>query len=317
MALSMPSRFAVLKIEDDDFKPVNPNKVKDKNKKKQDKSATASKKTQNTKVQPAKSQAQQKRDKKKREPSNQWEQWKQKDSELVDGNYEQDLHTAILESKLDYEEKKNIYKQNKNEAEQQHKVPENGKKKKNKTTMSLGQFQNPGAYLKKDENEDVREAPEENAQFFERVKSETKQELSKELTKDTKKEKVRKSFNNDTITIAHLQEKVDILEKENSNLKLNLENAKKEIICVKNRNKALYGMLSAGEMKDKADILLELEKHNRIKDELTEEVTRLNGLLEQERSRSKTGNSVTENHQSHNHKHTKEHKEKTRKKDRC
>lgn len=65
-------------------------------------------------------------------------------------------------------------------------------------------------------------------------------------------------------------------------------------------------------MKDKADILLELEKHNRIKDELTEEVTRLNGLLEQERSRSKTGNSVTENHQSHNHKHTKEHKEKVR-----
>lgn len=56
-----------------------------------------------------------------------------------------------------------------------------------------------------DEDGDACEAPEENAQFFERVKSETKQELSKELTKDTKKEKVRKSFNNDTITIAHLQ----------------------------------------------------------------------------------------------------------------
>lgn len=65
-------------------------------------------------------------------------------------------------------------------------------------------------------------------------------------------------------------------------------------------------------MKDKADILMELEKHNRIKDELTEEVTRLNGLLEQERSRSKSGNSVSENHQSHSHKHTKEHKEKVR-----
>lgn len=50
MALSMPSRFAVLKIEDDDFKPVTSSKVKDKNKKKNDKGASASKKTQNTKV---------------------------------------------------------------------------------------------------------------------------------------------------------------------------------------------------------------------------------------------------------------------------
>lgn len=32
MALAMPSRFAVLKIEDDDFKPPNPNKAKDKKK---------------------------------------------------------------------------------------------------------------------------------------------------------------------------------------------------------------------------------------------------------------------------------------------
>lgn len=63
-------------------------------------------------------------------------------------------------------------------------------------------------------------------------------------------------------------------------------------------------------VKDKADILMELEKHSRIKDELTEEVTRLNGLLEQERSRSKTGLSVNESHTSHNNKHSKEHKEK-------
>lgn len=32
MALAMPSRFAVLKIEDDDFKPQNPSKNKEKKK---------------------------------------------------------------------------------------------------------------------------------------------------------------------------------------------------------------------------------------------------------------------------------------------
>lgn len=38
-------------------------------------------------------------------------------------------------------------------------------------------------------------------------------------------------------------------------------------------------------MKDKADVLLELERLNGVKNELTDEVTRLHGLLEQERSK--------------------------------
>lgn len=86
---------------------------------------------------------QQKKEKKKKEANEQWEQWKQKDSEFVDGNFEQDLHTAILQSKLDYEEKKDLYKLHKKEAEQEKKASEipNGKKKKNKA-MSLEQFKN-------------------------------------------------------------------------------------------------------------------------------------------------------------------------------
>lgn len=38
-------------------------------------------------------------------------------------------------------------------------------------------------------------------------------------------------------------------------------------------------------VKDKADVLLELQRLNGLKNELTEEVTRLHGLLEQERSK--------------------------------
>lgn len=38
-------------------------------------------------------------------------------------------------------------------------------------------------------------------------------------------------------------------------------------------------------MKDKADVIMELERLNGVKNELTEEVTRLHGLLEQERSK--------------------------------
>lgn len=38
-------------------------------------------------------------------------------------------------------------------------------------------------------------------------------------------------------------------------------------------------------VKDKADVLMELERLNGVKNELTEEVTRLHALLEQERSK--------------------------------
>lgn len=51
-------------------------------------------------------------------------------------------------------------------------------------------------------------------------------------------------------------------------------------------------------MKDKSEVLLELEKLTTMKEELTEEVTRLHKLLEQERSSTKanSSNSIQESH---------------------
>lgn len=62
----------------------------------------------------------------------QWEDWKKKDEEYVDENFEQDMQCALIQSKLDFETQKNsvsvvITTQDKN------------KKKKSKT-MSLDQF---------------------------------------------------------------------------------------------------------------------------------------------------------------------------------
>lgn len=62
----------------------------------------------------------------------QWEDWKKKDEEYVDENFEQDLQCALFQSKLDFETKKNsvsvvITTQDKN-------------KKKKLKTMSLDQF---------------------------------------------------------------------------------------------------------------------------------------------------------------------------------
>lgn len=67
----------------------------------------------------------------------QWEEWKEKDSELVLENYEQDLENAIMLSKLDYEEKKELYKQLAQESSNKNGLA--NKKRKNKV-MSLEEF---------------------------------------------------------------------------------------------------------------------------------------------------------------------------------
>lgn len=49
-------------------------------------------------------------------------------------------------------------------------------------------------------------------------------------------------------------------------------------------------------MKDKAEILRDLERLTVVKDELTEEVSKLHKLLEQERSKSGTAESAASKH---------------------
>lgn len=67
----------------------------------------------------------------------QWEEWKEKDKELVNGTFEEDLQNAIMLSKLEYEEKKDVNKQTQKKPEDDKKAA--AKKKKNKT-VSLDQF---------------------------------------------------------------------------------------------------------------------------------------------------------------------------------
>lgn len=160
--IAVPSRFACLKIEDDDFQPArsreNKKKTDKQNSKKQSK---GSKSESNEKKMTNKQvcmfcfvfsfhgaldherlmcilQIAPKKPKNKPQPTaKQWEEWKERDSELVLENYEQDLESAIMLSQLDYEEKKDLYKQLEKEADNKNGLA--NKKKKNKA-MSLEQF---------------------------------------------------------------------------------------------------------------------------------------------------------------------------------
>jgi len=135
--------------------------------------------------------------------------------------------------------------------------------------------------------------------FFEKVQLEAKKELNKEQISE--KRKKREVNIDEVISLAQCQEKLEQERTKNFALQLELDKAKTEITAVKGRNKTLCGILGHGEMKDKADVLLELEKLYIEKNELMDEVSKLHVLLEQERS--KVAALTSESHNTHNNKH--------------
>ncbi|XP_071574795.1 G kinase-anchoring protein 1 [Temnothorax nylanderi] len=287
MATAVPSRFAVLSIEDDDYKP-----------KKTPKNATASKTNAKNKGDKSKQQQQQpqqqqpnkkKQNKGKKKKTNnddqQWEQWKQKDTMAVEETFEQELHQAILLSKLAYEEQLVSVAKNDKEQEQNKK---SGKKSK-KATMSLEEFNSMGTSVTVAPltNEPAADKSREvDAEFFERIEKETKEEITKGKEKDILKARSNKI--DDDITFAQLRLEIENRDEIISQVRTEVHTLKEELTQVKERNKKLYQILSHGEMKDKASVLAEVAKLQEIRDELTSEVASLHAQLEQERSKTRT-----------------------------
>lgn len=294
-ALVVQSRFAGLKIEDDDFPTsVDTQKMK-KTKTNTVKKPEPLKKTKNNN---AKSQPLTKKKKSKQNPTteHQWEQWKQKDEQLVDGNFESELQQAILLSKLDYEEKKDVYKQFKKEADVQKKVvhapcPTN-KKQKKKNVMSLDQFNdmvnNVEEKTGNNENEtnpvEDSKSPDKDTEFFERVEDEAKNELLKDKIID--KVKNRLAASDEVITRVQFADALERKDKEIATLKQEISSLKQELLTVKSRNKKLCNILGQGEMKDKAEVLVEVERLRAVQSELTAELATLHTDLEKERSKN-------------------------------
>ncbi|KAL6439885.1 hypothetical protein ACFW04_004125 [Cataglyphis niger] len=294
MATAVPSRFAVLSIEDDDFKP-----------KKTQKSTTTSKTNAKNKGDKPKQQQQQpqqqqqankkKQNKGKKKKMNnddqQWEQWKQKDTMAIEEAFEQELHQAILLSKLAYEEQ--LVSTAKNEKDQEQ-IKKSGKKSK-KATMSLVEFNSLSSSnlvsspILPSEPVDNK-SKEIDAEFFDRVEKETKEEITKGKEKDMLKARLNKI--DDDITSAQLRVEIEKRDEIISQLRTEVHTLKEELTQVKERNKKLYQILSHGEMKDKASVLAEVAKLQEIRDELTSEVTSLHAQLEQERSKTRSTSSA-------------------------
>lgn len=316
MATAVASRFAVLSIDDDDDFPKKPQPKKKPEPKKSGATGSSqsnpSKKKNVKKTEPGKGNPtfnntviskaksgnksngnkdgpQKKRKGNQSVSQEQWDQWKKKDSELVDCTFEQDMHQAILLSKLDYEEKKDHYAQLKKHSEDDKKQQSSKKSKKgNKAqTMSLEEFNTRHSESPMPDIENSIALKDEpvppDTEFFERIKDDTKKLLTKEH--EVEKRKAREPFLQETITVAQLEDRLEKRTLENKALKEEVIKLKEELHSVRTRNKKLCNILAQGEMKDKAEVLVEVERLQLMRDELSSEVSSLHAQLEQERSK--------------------------------
>lgn len=183
-----------------------------------------------------------------------WQEWRQRDEQLTSEMFEADLEKALLLSKLEYEEHKKEY-ENAENASTQSKVMNKKDKRKNHQgkdkplTVSLKDFQSEG-----------------NTDHISKKTEEV-------VLKDGRIERLKLELERKDAEIQKLK-----------NVITQWEAKYKE---VKARNAQLLKMLQEGEMKDKAEILLQVDESQSIKNELTIQVTSLHAALEQERSKVK------------------------------
>lgn len=292
--LGVQSRFAVLKIEGEEG-PRNPNKkktekpkqqeVKKPNQTSQANKTASKKKPQNGQAGGSKSKGKSNQ-KGKVVTDAQWEEWKKKDEQYVDDNYEGQLQEALLQSKLDFEQNKDYYDQMKKQIELEKKQAAAGGRKKKNKAMTLEEFNNMQGSTEngvEDESPMVNNAAVDDPEFFDRIKQEAKDVIQKEHTKKVRKE--REPLLDEAISIAQYQLKLEERDAEIATLKDELAQVKEDLAKVKSRNKKLCSIIGQSEVRDKAEILVALDKLQHVKDELTEEVANLHVQLEQERSK--------------------------------
>lgn len=245
-------------------------------------------------------------------PQENWKEWKQRDEQLTSDLYEADLEKALMLSKLEFEQQK---KDAPNVETQSPKSKGGGKKEKKKNqqgkdkriTVSLKDFQQEGSVdplSKRPEREEQK--PVNPAAHDERFFNQLENDVSKIVQRDKRRELYSSSAGHEVNTSSEQEQDVrtEQLKFELEKKDREIEKLKKTITQweerykeVKARNSQLLKMLQQGEMKDKAEILQQVDELLNIKEELTSQVTSLHAALEQERSKVKGLQSEQPKHQ--------------------
>ncbi|XDV48502.1 hypothetical protein PO909_017907, partial [Leuciscus waleckii] len=239
-------------------------------------------------------------------PQENWQEWKQRDEQLTSDLYEADLEKALMLSKLEFEEhKKDPEKtetaspKTKAGGKKDRKKNQQGKDKR--VTVSLKDFQHEDQPSKKPDKEPVNPALRDET-FFNQLED----DVSKIVQRDKRREQYSNSAGHEVNTSSEQEQDVRTeqlkyeLEKKDleiGKLKKTISQWEERYKEVKARNGQLLKMLQQGEMKDKAEILLQVEELMNIKEELSSQVTQLHTALEQERSKVKGLQSDQPKHQ--------------------
>ncbi|KAM9360404.1 G kinase-anchoring protein 1 [Symphorus nematophorus] len=240
-------------------------------------------------------------------PSEGWQQWKQRDEQITTELYEADLEKALILSKLEYEQHKQNNSTNTSSPKSRGGKEGGGKKDKKKNqqakdkkTVSLQDFQAEGSaehLSRKQEKEDTRAANlalgvGQEERFFNKLEDDVsriiQQEKRREQYANSQGQEVNTSTEHEPDPRAEqLKYELEKKDQEIDKLKKTISQWEVKYKEVKARNSQLLKMLQQGEMKDKAEILLQVEELLHIKEELSSQVTLLHGALEQERSKVK------------------------------
>ncbi|KAM9508937.1 G kinase-anchoring protein 1 [Guaruba guarouba] len=232
-----------------------------------------------------------------------WQEWRQRDEQLTSDMFEADLEKALLLSKLEYEEHKKAYENVESTSPQSKSV--NKKEKKNQQgkdkplTVSLKDFQSDSNIdnpAKKHEEVNASQSSLHDGKFFNRLEDDVNRILQKEKRKNlndysetdncTSHEDNQESVLKDG-KIEQLKLELEKKDAEIEQLKTRITQWEAKYKEVKGRNARLLKMMQEGEMKDKAEILMQVDESQIIKNELTVQVTILHAALEQERSKVK------------------------------
>ncbi|XP_072537182.1 G kinase-anchoring protein 1 isoform X2 [Salminus brasiliensis] len=219
-------------------------------------------------------------------PQENWQEWKQRD--------EQDVASVETPSP-----------KSKGGGKKDKKKNQQGKDKR--ITVSLKDFQQEGGMdplSKRPEKEEPK--PLNPAAREERFFNQLEDDVSRIVQRDKRREQYSSSAGHEVNTSSEQEQDV-----RTEQLKFELEKKDREIEKmkktisqweerykeVKARNSQLLKMLQQGEMKDKAEILQQVDELLNIKEELTSQVTLLHAALEQERSKVKGLQSEQPKHQ--------------------
>ncbi|KAM3611835.1 uncharacterized protein V6R79_024689 [Siganus canaliculatus] len=236
-----------------------------------------------------------------------WQQWKQRDEQITSELYEADLEKALILSKLEYEQHKQHNHTNASSPKSRGGKEGGGKKEKKKNqqakdkkTVSLQDFQAEGSaehLSKKQEKEDARAANlalgvEQEERFFNKLEDDVSRIIQQEKRREQYSYSLGQEVNTSTEhetdpRTEQLKYELEKKDQEIEKLKKTISEWEAKYKEVKARNSQLLKMLQQGEMKDKAEILLQVDELLHIKEELSSQVTLLHGALEQERSKVK------------------------------